>query len=237
MRLTLRILGGLLPPVLALTGCGQPADLWPAPEPVDSATVPQATQGSGDGLRVTAGARDWPEAAEIAEGVTPIWVSVENEGARPVALEYSNLAIVGAGGEAYHALPLYRVEGDAEGRATIRDISPVVRPGFDSREFWLAPHYSTIHPNSPVYQRPFYYDYGYYETYDADARGRPRPTAAMRAAALPEGVLDPGGKVEGWVFFERIPPAAESLYLRAGVEDARSGEDAAVVRLPLERPG
>jgi hypothetical protein len=59
------------------------------------------------------------------------------------------------------------------------------------------------------------------------------PSREMLALALPEGVLEPGQRVAGFVYFERVPRDVSVVRLTAPLVDARSGESLGVVGLPL----
>ena len=55
----------------------------------------------------------------------------------------------------------------------------------------------------------------------------------VRAQAIPEGVLEPGGKVSGFLFFEHVPSHDREVRLHADLLDARTGRQLGTVTTPL----
>jgi hypothetical protein len=55
----------------------------------------------------------------------------------------------------------------------------------------------------------------------------------MIAEVLPEGVLEPGGRVEGFLYFERVDPQAPRVRFRADLTSADTGEVFGEVSIPF----
>jgi hypothetical protein len=51
--------------------------------------------------------------------------------------------------------------------------------------------------------------------------------------ALPEGMLSPGGKAEGFVYFEALDRDAGTVTISVDVVDAHSGETVGTARIPF----
>ena len=81
----------------------------------------------------------------------------------------------------------------------------------------MAPYYSAVYSTMGVYD-PYYYDA--YETYYADID---LPTPEMLQHALPEGVVDPGGSVTGFIYFEDVSDDVPRVEFRGQLVDASTG--------------
>ena len=62
---------------------------------------------------------------------------------------------------------------------------------------------------------------------------RPDVSGAMARAALPQGVLEPGGSASGFVYFERLPPGTVRVRLLADFDDPASGWRVARLGIPF----
>jgi hypothetical protein len=69
------------------------------------------------------------------------------------------------------------------------------RPRDSSR---LSPFY----PNWTIYSDPFLFDTVYFNRYHPSFQTINLPTGDMIQKALPEGVVEPGGRVSGFLYFE-----------------------------------
>mgnify|MGYP006185075021 CR=1 FL=1 len=60
------------------------------------------------------------------------------------------------------------------------------------------------------------------------------PTFEMLQQAMPEGVVNSGGNIEGWVYFEKVPEEKDRVVLRTDLVNARTGQEFAEVRIPYD---
>ena len=61
------------------------------------------------------------------------------------------------------------------------------------------------------------------------------PTGAMVQKALPEGVLEPGGRVTGFLYFEDIDVGKDDrATFVTDLVNASGGETVGAIRIPLE---
>jgi hypothetical protein len=61
------------------------------------------------------------------------------------------------------------------------------------------------------------------------------PTADMIHKALPEGVLEPGGKVTGFLYFEDVKTDKnDKATFTTDLVNAATGEPVASIRIPIE---
>lgn len=61
----------------------------------------------------------------------------------------------------------------------------------------------------------------------------PLPTPEMLRRAVPEGMIEPGGELAGFLFLERIDPREDRVRFRADRVNARSGESFGEVTIPF----
>jgi hypothetical protein len=170
----------------------------------------------------------------IRDELTPLWVEIVNNSDRPMRVCYSEFALVSEDGDRYRALPPFELRGTAWAPALVSRYSPI-RPTFVHDGFWVAPWYAPLYPTMRVVGYPFRFDGTYYSTYYPHwARYPiPLPTPRMLAEALPEGVLDAGGKLSGFLYFEKVDPDDNSVTFRADLVHPREGIRFGEIRIPF----
>lgn len=220
--------------VATLAGCGvnDTANLEPAPEAETVSGTEDAARKSVKGVSVLTQAAPWPGETSIENEVTPIRVRIENNGRIPIDVRYRDLTLLGADGNRYNALPPYRIGGTVTQPEVDRSYGPIMNPGFTHSGFEIAPYYSPVYPDMAVYTDPFVYDANFYGTAYRYWEETDLPTMEMLQQAMPEGVVNSGGNIEGWVYFEKIPEHERSVVLRTDLVNSRTGEEFAEVRIP-----
>lgn len=182
---------------LIALGCARGPLLEPAAGSLQPRDMPGAVMAQQSQVRVVAQAREWPGPARIAEVVAPLRIIIENGSQKPLQIRYSSFEIVAPAGDIYRAIPPRRVRG-------VVDTEEYIRPGFTYGRFYAAPYYHGYYSGVPTYPGPFVLDGAYHEYHYGYWDGRAvLPTPQMIARALPEGVLDPGGRLDGYVYFEK----------------------------------
>ena len=222
----------LLASALLAAGCSAPGtqlDPAPAANTVSAETAVDRV----NGVRMTAETGAWGGLARVKTEVTPIRVTIENGSRVPLRLRYDEFALVNPQGRRYAALPPYGVEGSVEDPTLVDAYSPVTSPGFTYSGFSVAPYYRSVYPSVTPYAGSFGYDPLYYDRYYTAYREIALPTEEMVREALPEGVIDPGGRVSGFLYFERVPPTAPRVRFRADLADAQSGETFGEISIPF----
>jgi hypothetical protein len=187
-------------------------------------------------IRVIAEADAWKGPTRISAVITPMQVSVENFGNTPVLIRYENLKLVGGDGRTFFALPPLKITG----AAPVANIPPTWVggvPAFSYDRFGVAPFYTNVYPGIPPYAGQFPYDPYYYGTYYSSWPERELPTADMILYALPEGVLNPGGRVKGFVYFQKIPTSIDRVTFSARFDKAaeapQASQQVAAVQIPF----
>lgn len=205
--------------------CGASSTLiLPAPtaETAGARNVATTTEGGVMAEVATEAWNSFPP--DLEKQVTPIRLTLVNQSGEPVKVRYQDLQLVSQDGRVYRALPPFRIDKEVEVRA--------VNPEFEYTGFALSPYYGGLYSGMGTYGYGFGYDRGYYSYYDyweADL-----PTDAMLRKALPEGVIEPGGRVSGFVYFEHIKPnETDRVAFTYDVEHAEDGMKVSRLSIPL----
>jgi hypothetical protein len=144
------------------------------------------------------------------EHVIPLRVRIENDGRDAIELRYRHFAITTPdGARRFAALPPFHVHGEV--------IEPAFVTTVDHAGFAVAPTYASYYEAIAPWRGEFHFDDPYYDDQVGSWRELGLPSARMLAEAIPEGVVEPGGHVEGLVYFRRPPPLMRDVVFRADV--------------------
>ena len=225
-------------PVALLGGCA--GTLKPAAN-ADPAPGGGATASAG-GVQFVTMTPDFPGMVNIESAVTPVKVNITNHGTSTVLVRYSDFKLVAADGTVYPALPLYKIDTSVT-TSLPGGFSPIGAPLFLHRGFRVAPYYGELYPGIGRFDGPFPSNYGRYgrygrygwDGYDAAFGGGFAdiriPTPTMYRNVLPEGVLDPGGAVQGWLYFKHVANQKGDISFKASVASV-TGTDLGTLSIP-----
>lgn len=210
---------------LGLAGCAS-RQLVPAPE---AQLVPgrhDTAVAESDGVRTTVQTQAWSgNPVSLPQQITPLHVTVVNHSDRPVQITYDDFTLTGSSGFTYSALPPYKITG------SVRE--PVMVPRFSYSGFFVAPFYRPFYPGVPVWAAsPWRYDPYYYNRVWADWPVQ-LPTRDMRERAVPAGVLQPGGRVSGFLYFPKLPRDTTTVTFKQNLVDSRTQKTIAEVEVPF----
>lgn len=217
MRLRLAFIAA----ALLFAGCAA-GGLWPAPGVATLPGQPRSAVLNASGVELAVAPGQWRgHPYDLDDSVTSIYLVLRNGGSHPLRVEYRNVTLTTGSGFTASALPPYKIEGST----TVTSMEPVLVPRFRYSHFNYAPYYRSYFPSSGSYLTdpwpgdPFYYD-TYYPQWQVSL-----PTQDMLEQALPEGVLQPAGNVEGFVYFQRVArKAGSTVTLRVKLVDAGTGD-------------
>lgn len=57
----------------------------------------------------------------------------------------------------------------------------------------------------------------------------------MLRHAIPEGVINPGGHVAGYLYFQKLPKSASNVQFTMRLEGARSHRQFGTIQIPFEK--
>ena len=193
------------------------------------------------GVRVSVNGDAWNgDPFNLPEVLTPLHVSIENGGQVPLRLAYRDFALVGQSGMRYSALSPLNIESQLprsslNGGAQLQTVATYAAPRrtaprFHSRRFYVAPHYGYFYPGYPLWASPFPYS-----SWGMTAYSWPQslPTEDMISEALPEGVLEPGGHVDGFVYFQGVTRREDKVKFDLKLVDGQTNEPIGEAVVPL----
>lgn len=216
----------VLPTLVACAG-NRP-DLAPAPGAMPAPPGPGSGAVASDaGVTVEARAGAWrglPRNLE-AESI-PLLVEITNDSDHSVRLRYNEVKLVAPDGEMYRAIAPYRVEGAVS--------QTVDAPAYAATRFRIAPYLSRYYPIYDPVIGDFVHDPLYYDTY-VPARVRvDLPTTDMISMALPEGVLEPNGRITGFLYFEDVEDLdIQQVDFEIDLIDAETGTQFGSISIPF----
>ncbi|MBK7857659.1 MAG: hypothetical protein IPJ65_03315 [Archangiaceae bacterium] len=174
---------------------------------------------------------------DLAEVLTPLHVSLDNVGTAPLRVAYRDFTLKGDTGMRYTAIsplqaqmPVGAVETAQPTRVDYRRGRQPARvtPRFHQRGYYIAPHYGPYYPGYATWGFPFpYSDYGTY------AWPQQLPTEDMISEALPEGVLEAGGHVDGFIYFQGVPSREEKVEFDLRLVNGETGVALGAATIPM----
>lgn len=227
-----RLVSTLLAAAALAAGCVTTPRLEPL---ASTPTTPKGAPLAEDaGIRLVAHGDAWRGVPSDLERVlTPVRVRLENHSDRPLRVDVADFMLVGASRFEYAALSGQQLS-DAS-------LTGVGGSGGEAYESWRGVPWGPgfygfrgrgFHGRgwfNPLYD-PFY---GPYASWYAPAP-EPLPTRDMIRAALPQGTLQPGGVMTGFLYFQSVGEREHQVTLRARLVDARTGEAFGTLDIPFE---
>lgn len=185
--------------------CGGRGDLDPAPGAQPAPSGAEAFEDSESGVRMIAEIEAWTALPRDLEShATPVLITLENNGAVPIRVRYDLFHLKADNGRSYPAIPPYDVRGETT--------APVDALVYTPEGFLIARHLSPFYPRMGIWDGVFDYDPRYYDLHTEFVRIE-LPTSDMIVRALPEGVLQPGGRVQGFLYFRHVHQDARQANL------------------------
>ncbi len=207
---------------VAVLACAHAPRLVPAAGATVAPGQPRVAEATADGVRVQVDGDAW-KASHVRDVLSPVLVRLENDSQHPLRVAYSEFTLSGGGRFRLQALPPYQV---AAANAT------AVAPAYAWSGFWLAPWDAPYYrPGLPVWGGGLVYDPGYYAGWDG-AWPAPLPDRDVVSRALPEGVIDPGGNVSGFLYFPELRKGSAAEFV-ATLVDAQTNQSFGSIRIPF----
>ena len=192
----------------ALAGCGANGELVPAPGANALPAPDVGAFSTAAGVRLEVRSNAWNGLPQtLPQSLTPLLVHITNDNRRPVMIRYADFTLQAANGKTYAALPPFDI-----------DKTITFDPRYTDDGFALAPYLGGYYPRwrrfdaFPAFDRP------YWSRYYPEFVQLQLPTPDMLRAALPEGVVQPGGTAMGFLYFQHVPASAGSVTLAERLE-------------------
>jgi hypothetical protein len=227
--------------VATCVACAHEPELKPAP---DAKVLPgrkDVAMQTVAGVRVEVAGDAWKgNPSNLAEVLIPVRVSIENQSGRPLRLRYSEFTLIGENGFHYSVLPPFQIRGAVGSSAAPGQIVPAaaasppppIRPRFLHRGFWVAPPLARFYVGLPPWPDPFLYDPFYYDRWYVSWPVE-LPTRDMLEQALPEGVVENGGAVSGFLYFDPSARRENRVVFEMQLVDARDGSGFGKIDIPF----
>ncbi|AKF10174.1 hypothetical protein [Sandaracinus amylolyticus] len=183
--------------VLGLAGCGATTELTPAGKADRVVGAPDAAWAEAAGVRWIVQGDAWTGRDQIARVLTPVRVRIENVGPRPILIRHGHFALTDTSMRRYLTVAPYRAP-DAMPQPI-----PVARE-IDAEGFEPSPTFDAFYTAPESEAAAVWQDVQL-------------PVEEMRRRELPEGLLRPGGFVDGFLFFQHVPADAGRILFRADV--------------------
>jgi hypothetical protein len=219
--------------LLMIGGCAGQSQLMPAPGDKEIPGDVESAVSTVDGVHVELHTEAWQGTQGITSVVTPLKITIENNSDQPVRLRYTDFKLIGAKGKVYADLPPYGITGSVEEPHLVQTYPVILEPEFEWNDFDIAPYYSAIYPDMPVWDGPFYYDPFYYDEYYTYWQTIQLPTQEMLNQALPDGVIKPGGRVSGFMYFQEVKESSKTVRLEYELVNARNGNIFGTITIPF----
>ncbi len=211
--------------ILVAGGCASANTLHPAPG-ANALPAPMVGAYATDaGVRLEARTKAWSGMpANLPLIFTPILVHVANNGTQPLMIRYSDFTLHRTdSGETWAAIPPFQIDKTVT----------VEQPYYRNEGFEVAPYLRAYYPGWAWYQGFPDFDLDYFNRYYPEFGTLRLPTPDMLAAALPEGVLRPGGTMTGYLYFQHMPDTHAPVLLQERLE-APGGQTFGRITLPFE---
>ncbi|RYZ37561.1 MAG: hypothetical protein EOO71_27475 [Myxococcaceae bacterium] len=226
--------------LLLVAGCAAETKLRPTPE----AGVLENGKGGAvteqEGVRLVADGSAWKGyPSNLERRLTPVYVRLENQGQRALKLQYRGFSLIGQESRfRYNALAPLSLQKAASSNEVPNAQAPVIAPaGRWSVGVGVGSSYG-YGPRRGGYGPPYYGPWGspFYDPY-LYARPQcqePLPTEDMLNNALPEGTLEPGGALEGFLYFQGVASREDAVTLQVKLVDAGTGEPFGALDIPFQ---
>jgi len=211
-----------------LAGCVS-NDRWhPAPSARGSAGDSSTGVGQAGGVELAVRVGAWrAEPPNLEEAVLPIQITLENRGSHSLRVSYTEFRFRGVDLDS-RPLPPRKLVGREVEVQSDPILIPQSGPGFHA-----APGRMPAPPGFNPWRLPWQDDQSFYSRQYAKWTVS-LPTVEMISLSLPEGVLDPGARIEGFLYFERLEGMREPRFV-FNLVDARTGVTFGKIEIPFVR--
>ncbi len=231
--------------LLAAAGCVRETQLRPLANAETVAGDKEAVATENAGVRLVADGDAWRgNPGNLEQRVTPVEVRLENHSGRPLRVKYGDFALVGESRFRYSAIPPLALRDTAVSQAPETGTGGAGSVGLAWSTGW-GPYSSRYGYGygrgrgrfwgwpggfyDPFWGSPFYGPYAYPYRHP-----EPLPTQDMLNKALPEGTLEDGGTVVGFLYFQGVADREASVTLQAKLVDANTGEAFGSLGIPFQ---
>jgi hypothetical protein len=222
----------LLAVLAAGAGCVPESQLRPQSDARTLAGDEAAAMAEAAGVRLVADGDAWRgNPAHLERLLTTVEVRLENHSGRALKVEYAHFTLEGGSRFRYSALPPLSLNTAELSLAPEWGSGGAAPVGLTWGAGWGR------HGRGRGW-RPGWYDPFWGSPYrpppGAVACSEPLPTRDMLGKALPQGTLEDGGTMTGFLYFQGVAERESAVTLQARLVDARSGETFGTLNIPFQ---
>ncbi|HYS83158.1 MAG TPA: hypothetical protein VEM76_20820 [Anaeromyxobacteraceae bacterium] len=210
---------------VSVLACVHQRELVPAPGAQTLPGKPRVAEETVEGARVQVDSAAWGN-GQLYDVLSPVKVTIDNGSGRPLRVAYGEFTLGGPSGFRLAALPPYQAAAVDAAAGSVG-----VPPGFVGSGFLVAPARAHLYRGILPWHGPFPYDPVYYNRWYG-AWPASLPNEELLRQGLPEGVLQPGGHLSGFLYF-KDQPKGTALTFYASLVDAEKGESFGTVAIPF----
>jgi hypothetical protein len=227
--------------LLLLGACIPETHLQPRPDARSLAGEPSAAVAESAGVRLIADGAAWNgNPSNLERRLTPVEIRLENHSGRALKIRYTDFDLLGESHFQYAALAPTSLQ-------EVNDAQPSCVAGYTPGYWSLGlgmgwtwgPHRGWRHAypwGGPWWPSPYYSPF--YDPFYGPAPyvrcEEPLPTQDMMERALPEGTLQNGGTVSGFLYFQGVGERERQVTLQAQLVDADTGERFSQLTIPFQ---
>jgi hypothetical protein len=188
-------------------------------------------EASAANVRLVVRADAWDgELVRHFDDIIPMQVTIENDGAVPLAIRYQHFQLMTGEGGSSAALPPFDIDGTQT--VPFERIDRWAGYPYPLSNFALAPYLARYYPGLVPFDGDFVYDRRYYGRYYPRWVRVQLPTPEMLRRALPEGVLRSDGSMTGFLYFDR-PGEVRSATLTFELVNALDDRGIGTIEIPF----
>ena len=219
--------------VFALGACAHQKVLEPAAGAALAPGHKDVAEASAAGVTIQVTGDAWNgDPQNLGTLFTPVRVTLENHSGKTLRVSYRDFTLAGGSGFNYAAIPPMKAKGTLSAREA--PSSPSLRlAAWEHRGFYIAPHFSYLYPGLEPWPGRFGYDPLYYDSFYSRWPER-LPTQDMLSEALPEGAVQDGGSVSGFVYFQSVTGRESAVQFKMNLVDANGGQTFGALAVPFQ---
>ena len=174
-----------------------------------------------DKVKITISSNAWNGNPEnLPKYLTPFFIDIENNTGSPITIQYDDIVLIDQFRNQYNAL-LPDIASNIAMEKSRRKwyFRPSISIGFGSGGYYGGRYgigYGGYGYGYPYYRSPFYwpYNYAYYNDYYSSYYDQ--DYSDLFTKALIPGIIRPGARLSGFVFFKKLPPDVKTFDLNLG---------------------
>lgn len=209
--------------------------LIPGAQAIKVRELKDAALQSSSGVKILVETNAWTGFSQILDKITPLRVTIINNSGSQLRIQYNHFSIKEIRGvRLYAALPPYEFICNGEETKIVLPYPFPIESQIEYDKFSVAPYCARMYEEIPEYKNFIGIDSVYYEKYYTVWAKIQLPIIEMLQNVLPEGVLENGGHVGGFVYFEKLDRRERALLFTVDLIEEVGGKSLGTLKIPFE---